>query len=242
MRSRALSLWLFLLFVLAAQTVAYSFANSLAAYSRRALYAHFTTETAAIQDVKGLPYSELINQAGKTYGVSPELVAAVIKAESSFQARALSKAGAYGLMQVIPGTWRLVNNQALICHGRHDGECGSDCFYNPELNIAVGTYYLGQLVRRYNSHVELAVAAYNAGPGAVDKYGGIPPYAETTEYVERVVDYWYQLSGRLPPAGLAAGTWTKITYAVGWSMVMTVSALVLTGRYLLRRHRGFHWR
>lgn len=228
--------------MLAAQAVAYSFTNSLAAYSRRALYAHFTTEIVAIREVKGLPYTELINQAGKTYGVSPELVAAIIKAESSFQARAVSNAGAYGLMQVIPGTWRLVNNQTLICRGRHDGECGSDCFYNPELNIAVGTYYLGQLVRRYNSQVELAVAAYNAGPGAVDKYDGIPPYAETTEYVERVVGYWYQLSGRLPPAGLAAGSWTKITSIVGWGMIITVIALVLTGRYLFRRHRCFRWR
>lgn len=242
MRSRALSLWLFLLFGLAVQVVAYSVANNLADYSRRALYARFTTQTAIIREVKGLPYTGIINQAGKQYGVSPELVAAVIKAESSFQARALSKAGAYGLMQVIPSTWRLVNNQAFICSGRHEGECGSDCFYNPELNIAVGTYYLSQLVRRYSSHAELAVAAYNAGPGAVDKYGGIPPFAETQEYVVRVVDYWYQLSGNLPPTGLMAASWTKISSALGWGIDLTVIMLLLTGRYLFRRHGGFRWR
>ncbi len=242
MRSRALSLWLFLLFVLAAQAAAYSLANSLADYSRRALYTNFTAQAGSIRDVGSLPYAELINQAGKTYGISPELVAAIIKAESSFQPRALSKAGAYGLMQVMPGTWRLVNSQALVCSGRHEGECGSECFYNPELNIAVGTCYLSQLAKRYPGHAELAVAAYNAGPGAVDKYGGIPPYAETSDYVARVVDYWYQFSGRLPPGGLTADAWTKIASALGWGIFITAMALVLVGKYMFKRYKSFRWR
>lgn len=242
MRSRALSLWLFLLSVFVVQGVAFSLASILADYSRGALYARFTAETASPQEVKDLPYAEIINQAGTKYGVSPGLIAAVIKAESSFDPRALSKAGAYGLMQVMPGTWRLVNRQALICSGRHEGECGSKCFYNPELNIAIGACYLSQLAKRYENHTDWAVAAYNAGPGAVDRYGGIPPYAETTEYVARVVDYWYQLSGRLPPTGLTAENWIKVAQVLGWSSVMTAFALLLLGRNLFRRYRGFRWR
>lgn len=189
-----------------------------------------------------MPYAELINKAGKTYGVSPEMVAAVIKAESSFEPKALSKAGAYGLMQVMPGTWRMVNSHAKACSGRHAGDCGSDCFYNPELNIAIGTCYLSQLAKRYSSHAEWVVAAYNAGPGAVDKYGGIPPYAETTQYVERVIGYWYQLSGRLPPGGLSAENWDRIAIGLGWSMAVTAVLVLAVGRYLWRRYRSLRWR
>ena len=242
MRSRALSLWLFLLVVFVVQVVAVGLASILVNYSRGAIYTRFTAETANLHEVKDLPYAAIINQAGTKYGVSPGLIAAVIKAESSFEPRALSKAGAYGLMQVMPGTWRLVNRQALVCSGRHEGECSSNCFYNPELNITIGACYLSQLVKRYESHTEWAVAAYNAGPGAVDRYGGIPPYAETTEYVARVVDYWYQLNGRLQPAGLTAENWIKVAQVLGWSSVMTAFALLLLGRHLFRRYRGFRWR
>lgn len=242
MRSRALSLWLFLLFLFAVQLVAYGMANCLSDYSRRAFYAKVTADTACRQEVQDLPYAAIINQAGIKYGVSPVLIAAVIKAESSFESRALSKAGAYGLMQVMPGTWRLINRQVSICQGRHEGECSSDCFYNPELNIAVGTCYLSQLVKRYDARTEYAIAAYNAGPGAVDKYGGIPPYAETTAYVEKVVSYWYQLSGQLPPGGLPAASWVIIAQTLGWSSVITSLTLLFMGRYLYRRYRGFRWR
>lgn len=224
------------------QAVAFTLAAGLAEYSRRSIYTKFTTETAVLRDVKSLPYAELINAAGKRYNVSPELIAAVIQAESSFEPKALSKAGAYGLMQVIPSTWQMVNRQALICSGRHKGECGSDCYYNPELNINIGACYLSQLLRRYESTRELAVAAYNAGPGAVDKYGGVPPYEETTQYVERVVAYWYQISGCLPPVGLAAASWDMVVMVIGCSWIVTGSALFFIGRYLFRRHRSFRWR
>lgn len=242
MRSRALALWLFCLFVFAIQLALYCLAHGLADYSRHALYTKFTAGTAEQREVKGLPYAESINKAGALYNVSPELIAAVIKAESSFEPKALSKAGAYGLMQVIPGTWRQVNRQALVCQGRHDGECSSDCFYNPELNIGIGTCYLSQLSKRYDGRREWVVAAYNAGPGAVDKYGGIPPYAETVEYVERVVDYWYQISGQLLPGGLTAASWETVIKVVGWSCVVTFVALLLLGRYLFRRYRCLRWR
>jgi soluble lytic murein transglycosylase-like protein len=222
--------------------MAYSLAISLSDYSRRAVYANFSAGAAAMRDVSGLPYADKINQAGRIYGLNPEVIAAVIKAESSFQPRALSIAGAYGLMQVIPGTWRLVNSQTKICSGRHAGECGSDCFYDPDLNIAVGTYYLSQLVQRYSGHAELAVAAYNAGPGTVDKYGGIPPYAETTEYVGRVVGNWYEVSGRWPPGALAAEKWAKTASALGWGIIMTASAVVIVGQQLFRRYKSLRWR
>lgn len=228
--------------LLAMQGAAYTLATSLAEYSRRAVYDNFTAKMASMREVRGLPYADLINKAGKTYGVSPELIAAIIKAESSFDPRALSKAGAYGIMQVMPDTWRFVNHQARICSGRHDGECGSDCFYNPELNIAIGTCYLSDLTKRYPNHAELAVAAYNAGPGAVDKYGRIPPYAETKEYVGRVVTYWYQLSGQLPPGGLTDESWMRVIAVLGWCIMATAIAISVLGKYLFKRYHSFFWR
>jgi soluble lytic murein transglycosylase-like protein len=225
-----------------AQAAAYILVINLADYSRRTVYVSFSAGVAAAREISGLPFAGRINEVGRIYDVSPELIAAVIRAESSFQPNALSKAGAYGLMQVIPSTWRLVNNQANICRGRHEGQCGSECFYNPELNIAVGACYLSQLVKRYNGQAELAVAAYNAGPGAVDKYGGIPPYTETTEYVQRVINYWYEVSHRLPPGGLSAENWMKISSVLGWGIVVTLLAITAVGRHLFQRYRSFRWR
>jgi soluble lytic murein transglycosylase-like protein len=115
---------------------------------------------------------EMLAHAGAAHHIDEDLLASVVRAESGGQIRAVSRTGARGLMQLMPGT-----ASAL----------GVDDAFKPEQNIAGGTAYLDSLLIRYHDNVALALAAYNAGPGAVDKYHGIPPYRETREYVARVI-------------------------------------------------------
>ncbi len=114
----------------------------------------------------------LVGQNATTWQVDPSLVKAIIANESGFNANATSKVGAQGLMQLMPATAQSV--------GVRDS-------YDPAQNIAGGTRYLRGLLDRFNGDMRLAVAAYNAGPGAVEKYGDVPPYAETQNYVQNVL-------------------------------------------------------
>lgn len=117
-------------------------------------------------------YEELIRSASHRYRVDPELVRAVIKAESDFNTVARSHKGAMGLMQLMPETARLHNVNDV---------------YDPGDNIEGGVRHLRLLLDRFQGNLELSLAAYNAGIKAVEKYAGIPPFAETREYVRRVL-------------------------------------------------------
>ena len=116
-------------------------------------------------------YNDEIAAASKRYGVEEAVVRAIIHAESAFNPRALSRVGAQGLMQLMPGTAR---------------RFGVGDAFDAGQNIRGGVQYLAWLLKRFDGDLKLAAAGYNAGEGAVDKYKGVPPYAETQRYVERV--------------------------------------------------------
>lgn len=118
-----------------------------------------------------VPYGRLIYREARRYGLSPELVAAVVKAESDFRPKLRSEKNALGLMQIIPDTAQ---------------ELGMQDPFDPDENIRAGTRYLSYLQRRFSGNLTLALAAYNAGETTVRKYGGVPPYGETREYLRRV--------------------------------------------------------
>jgi soluble lytic murein transglycosylase-like protein len=129
------------------------------------------------QDLKSPSLSEaalepMVELASKTYGVAKNLIKSVIGQESAGQPLAVSAAGAKGLMQLMDTT---------------AADLGVKNAFNPRENVMGGTRYLKQMLEKFGGDEKLALAAYNAGPGAVDRFGGVPPYAETKNYVEKVL-------------------------------------------------------
>jgi soluble lytic murein transglycosylase-like protein len=125
------------------------------------------------QTVPPTPFGEQIFAAAERHQVNPELVAALVRAESAFDPRAVSHKGAGGLMQLMPATARRF--------GLSEAER-----FDPERNLEAGTRYLRWLLDRFEGDVARALAAYNAGEGTVDRYGGVPPYRETRTYIRRI--------------------------------------------------------
>ena len=129
------------------------------------------TAEASVMAMAPLPTPlELADAAADRYGLPRALVRSVMAAESGFQPSAISPKGAIGLMQLMPGTAQ---------------DLGADP-HDPAQNVDAGTRYLRDLLEKYNYGLRHALAAYNAGPGAVDKYNGIPPYRETIDYISRI--------------------------------------------------------
>jgi hypothetical protein len=120
-----------------------------------------------------VPYGELIFQVSRRHAVNPELVAAVVRAESAFHSRAISSKGARGLMQLMPATARRFGVETWE-------------LFDPDRNLHAGVVYLKWLLERFDSDLELALAAYNAGEATVDRYRGVPPFRETRSYLARI--------------------------------------------------------
>ena len=139
------------------------------AQERHQRFSHHIIPSSAMKADK--KFVDIVSKVAEKYGVSENLIHAVIRAESSYNPDAVSPKGAGGLMQLMPATAE---------------QYGVSDRFSPEENIDGGTKYLKFLLDRYEGDVALAVAAYNAGEGAVDKYGAIPPYAETRAYVDRI--------------------------------------------------------
>ncbi len=138
---------------------------------------------------------QMLANAGAVHNIDEDLLASVVHAESGGHVKAVSRAGARGLMQLMPATAR---------------EVGVRDAFRPDENIVGGTAYLDALLKRYKDNVALALAAYNAGPGAVDRYRGVPPFRETRAYVARVIREFNRRKQATALAVVAAGSVTGI--------------------------------
>lgn len=121
----------------------------------------------------GTPYASIIKEASERFSVPEKLIASIIKHESNFNPNVVSHAGATGLMQLMPGTAKYIGVQNRL---------------DPKENIFGGTKYLKQMLTQFDNDFTLALAAYNAGPGNVKKFGGVPPFQETQNYIKKVMN------------------------------------------------------
>ena len=137
----------------------------------------------------GIKYQGLIISAAIKHNVPPALIAAIMHAESNFNPRAVSPVGARGLMQI---------------NGITQRHLGVRNVFDPKQNVHGGAKYLRELLNTFRGNKRMAIAAYNAGPGAVRKYRGIPPYRETRRYVVKVLKFYRMYSRRLPTSLLLA--------------------------------------
>lgn len=159
-----------------------------------------------------IPYASLFVAAGSKYGIDPALLAAVAKQESGFNPNAMSPAGALGLMQIMP--------DVAVSLGVNP--------YDPAQAVNGAAYLLAKNLRQFGRD-DYAVAAYNAGPGAVAQYGGIPPYEETQNYVRAVLHYRDQYEGTL-----GSGTSWKTAAVVGSAIALAGGAVWWVKKRFLR--------
>jgi soluble lytic murein transglycosylase-like protein len=145
-----------------------------------------SSDMGAAEQANRQKIEQMIRETSARYNVDPALIRAVIETESNWNSKAVSRRGALGLMQLVPGTAR---------------QLGVNNAFDPKQNLDGGVRYLHTLLERYNGDLDRALAAYNAGPGAVDRARGVPWYRETREYVRKVTDSYFRPgSDRLPHA------------------------------------------
>jgi len=133
-----------------------------------------------ISQLESKPFAALIEEVARRHGIDPALIHAVVEAESNYRASARSQMGARGLMQLMPST------------ARDLGVTSARSLFDPEANLEAGVSYLKSLLARFDGDLTNALAAYNAGPAAVRKYDGLPPFAETRAYVGKVLARFQQ--------------------------------------------------
>lgn len=142
-----------------------------------ALFRDYPSEQASSDFLRRLPYGSEIEIVAERYRVDGLLIAALVEVESGFDAEALSSRGAVGLMQITPITAETFGVSDTL---------------DPRINLDIGARYIRRLLKSYDNDLELALAAYNAGPGNVRRYGGVPPFPETQSYVQKVLASYLQ--------------------------------------------------
>lgn len=164
-------------------------------------------------------YSQYIQKAASKYELEPELIRAVIKTESNGNHRAVSRKGAKGLMQLMPSTASDMNVSNP---------------FDPEANIDGGTRYLKYLLERFKGNMTLALAAYNSGPGTVEKYGNIPPINETQQYVKRIFNLY---SGKKSYALADAGSAPREKFPLMYKVILEDGTVLFTNATLEKSNK-----